>query len=214
MESDDFAGAELRRRAVNSPEEPFLFFRDQRGHVSWWSWARAARELEPGGAAAAPEVAPEVVPEVVRDWLARLARAEAHQVAAAQRLLERLGAGPERDVWLSWRPLEADAERTLALAAVAGGWAVLREPADPLPAATFAWARPTLIAAPGPELDRLADDFAALAPRLLGARWRRRRLARLRAVLVEGGGGEDARGARWRALGGRPRILSLAPGGW
>jgi hypothetical protein len=207
VESDDFAGAALRRRAVDSPEEPFLFYRDERGHVAWWSWARAARELDEAAAG-------RLTPGVASDWLARLAGAGAPEVAAAQRLLERLGAGPERDVWLSWRPLEADAERTLALAAVAGGWAVLREPADPLPAATFAWARPTLIAAPGPELDRLADDFAALAPRLLGARWRRRRLARLRAVLVEGGGGEDARGARWRALGGRPRILSLAPDGW
>ena len=61
MERDDFAGAALRRRAVESPEEPFLFFRDERGHVGWWSWARAARELD--------AASPGPTAGVAREWL-------------------------------------------------------------------------------------------------------------------------------------------------
>jgi hypothetical protein len=212
VDAGDFALTELRRRARDTPEEPFLFFRGGRGHFAWWSWERAARELEATDASTgAPGPAALDAP---RRWLARLAGAGASEVAAARALLERLGPGPQRDVWLSWRALDAGGERALALAALAGGWAVLREPADPLPASTFAWARPTVVCASAAELDRLADDFAAASPRFLAARWRRRRLARLRALLFEAGADAPARAARWRELGARPLVLSFPSDGW
>lgn len=34
--------AAIERRARESPEEPFLFFRGERGHFRWWSFAHAA----------------------------------------------------------------------------------------------------------------------------------------------------------------------------
>ena len=63
----------------------------------------------------------------------------------ASELVARLGSGPERDVWISSRRLELAPERIAALAALVGGWAVVREPCEPLPAETFAWARPTIV---------------------------------------------------------------------
>lgn len=36
----------LERWARESPEAPFLFFRGERGHFRWWSFAAALAELD------------------------------------------------------------------------------------------------------------------------------------------------------------------------
>lgn len=176
--------AVLRIRAERDPEAPALFYRGERGHFRWWSWQRLAAEVD--GAVrtdrSSTEGGIESTPRSVASALVEPGLVERVPLAAA--LAARLGAGPERDVWISSRPLEDVAERVLLATALIGGWAVVREPVSPLPAETFAWSRPTILSGPASELVGLLERFAALAPRWGAARWRRRRLARLRAVVV------------------------------
>jgi hypothetical protein len=136
----------------------------------------------------------------------------AEEAAAASALVERLGPASERDVWISSAALDAPRERILRLGALAGGWAVLREPATPLPAATLLWARPTLLAGDGGELGALLEAATAEAPRWRAASWLRRRLARIRAVVAAGGEREVE--ARLAALGLRVRVLPFPEGRW
>lgn len=177
--------AAIERRARESPEEPFLFFRGERGHFRWWSFAHAAACLA-GTPGAGAERAGE---GEAAGFLA--AADEAEDDAGALSLAGALGPAPTgRDIWISHRPLPGSPDAVLALWAARSGAAVLREPGERLHPELFAWARPTLLSAPEMDLIELVDGFAALAPRLGARRWRRRRLARLRAALVETGGCE------------------------
>jgi hypothetical protein len=202
------AADELRRRALETPEDPFLFFRNERGHFHWWSWARAARELE------APAGAETAAPLVARELLERLVEGGEGEERLARALLAALGPAPERDIWISWRPLAAAPERVAALTALFGGWALLREPAERLPPSTFAWARPTLLAGDAAEIVALLDGFEAIAPRPFRGRWLRRRLARLRAVVVDGEAGTVELGKRLADLGSTARVLPFPGPGW
>lgn len=198
----------LRRHAGATPEEPFVFYRGERFHFRWWSYARAERELEPATAVAKAEA------RAPREMLAALAGADAAEQRLAATLGERLGRGAERDVWISWRPLELAPERIAALAALEGGWAIVREPLGPaasLPAETFAWARPTILVGGGAEVAALLDAFRRLAPRTFRERWLRRRLARLRAVTVDDGVVEPVR-ERLVALGAEARLVAFPDG--
>lgn len=210
MTGTEGAAAELHRRAALEPEDPFLFFRDRHGHFRWWSWGRAARAFERAAGGVADAVEPPGA-ETAVEFLAALAGADEGERAGARVLLDRLGRGPEREVWISFRPFDR-LERTVATAALLGGWAVLREPADPLPPATFAWARPTVLIAPAASVERLLAGTAAEAPRACRARWLRRRLARLRAVVVEEGVAMAPLAERLRALGATAEVLSLDAG--
>ena len=194
--------AALQRRAGSTPEDPFVFFRGERFHFRWWSYARAARELE---SPSPPEAG------APRELLAALAATGAAEERLAAELVARLGAGVERDVWISSRRLELAPERVAALAALAGGWAVVREPAEPLPAETFAWARPTILIGGGRELAALLGEFERLAPRTFRDRWLRRRLARLRAVVVDDGEPRPV-GERLAALGAEASVLPFPEG--
>jgi hypothetical protein len=125
--------------------------------------------------------------ETLRSWVAEDERGA--RPATAADLLAELGRGAIRDVWIASGPADDRFERVLAHAALAGGWAVLREPALPVPAATLLWARPTLIAGRAAELAELLAAAAAEAPRWGARRWLRRRLARLRALVVPAAAG-------------------------
>ncbi len=188
--------AALERRAAATPEDPFLFYRGASGHFRWWSFARAAACLSgapEAGAAGAGEA----------EAAAFLAAAEGAEPALASALADRLGAAaPERDIWISYRPPTLAAELALALFCARTGAAILREPGERLHPELFAWARPTLLSDEALALSHLIDGFAALAPRFGGGRWRRRRLARLRAVVVEDAGGRPL----------RPRLAELGAG--
>lgn len=108
-----------------------------------------------------------------------------------------------RDVWISWRPLEAPAELAIARWAVAAGAAVLVEPGEALHPELVAWARPTILCGSFEELGRLAGELAALAPRFFRSQWFRQRGGRLRLLVVEGepAGNDLARlGERWRRV--------------
>jgi len=188
--------AALERRAAATPEDPFLFFRGARGHFRWWSFARAAGCVA-GAAGAGATQAGEAEAEAFLAAVAERARSD-----LAEALEARLGAAPGRDIWISHRTLALPTELALALFCARTGAAVLREPGERLHPELFAWARPTLIGDEPAPLARLFEEFAALAPRLGGARWRRRRLARLRAVVVEGAGGERV----------APRLLAMGAG--
>ena len=202
--------AALERRAGESPEDPFLFFRGERGHFRWWSFARAAACL-----AGAPEARAERPGEAeAASFL--IAAGELADPGRAAALAAALGSpSGGRDIWISHRPPAASPDATLALWAAQSGAALLREPGARLHPELFAWARPTLLSAPAPDLESLLADFAALAPRLGGARWRRRRLARLRALLVETEGARELP-ARLAALGapGAARVLPFPRSGW
>ncbi len=208
------AAEELRRRARESPEDPFLFFRTERGHFHWWSWSRTARELD------SPVGAEATAPLVARELLDRLTEVGEGEERLARALLAELGPAPERDIWISWRPLSAAPERVLALAALLGGWALLREPGEMLPPSTFAWARPTVLAGEADELATLLAGFESIAPRPFRGRWLRRRSARLRAVVVDGDGkssspiAPDAINERLASLGSKARILPFPGPGW
>jgi len=174
--------AALERRAGQTPEDPFLFFRGERGHFRWWSFARAAACLAgaPAGGGARPGE------EEAEGFLRRAD--EVGSAAPAAGVAAALGpALAERDIWISHRPLGASPEADLALWAAESGAAVLREPGERLHPGLFGWARPTLLSSPGAALEELLAGFGGLAPRFGARRWARRRLARLRAVLVEAG---------------------------
>jgi len=201
--------AALAAHAARDPESPFLFFRDARGHFAWWSWAETAAALrdgaEPSAAGAAQAIA------YVRAALAPAARDAA---LAAAELLTALGAGDRRDIWLTRGDLASPGGRALALAALAGGWAVVHEPAAAIHPATFLWARPTIVGGAAAELDELMAGCSAQAPRWRREAWLAKRLRRLRAVVVAAG--EDPRrlAARLAALGATARVLSNPSVGW
>lgn len=202
--------AALERRAGQSPEDPFLFFRGDRGHFRWWSFARAAACL--AGAPAEEGARPG---EGEAERFLRAAD-EAGATALAAALAATLGPPPaRRDIWLSHRPPAAPPEAALALWAAESGAAVLREPGASLHPELFAWARPTVLSSPDAALRELLAGFGALAPRLGAKRWRRRRLARLRAVLVEGGDDAEVR-ERLAALHAPEslRVLPFPGAGW
>ena len=202
--------AALELRAAATPEDPFLFFRGERGHFRWWSFARCAACLA-GESGARATSAGEGEAE---SFLERLAlEGEPPLVAPLAGLL---GPSPtRRDIWISHRSVEVPAQSALALYCARSGAAVLREPGERLHPELLAWARPTLLCDEAGELERLIQGFAALAPGLAPARWRRRRLARLRAVLVQGEG-SGGLAARLAALGVGPgaRVLPFPGSGW
>ncbi len=194
----------LAQQAAAAPEEPWAFYRGERGQFRWWSRARAIEAMRAGADARPGGVGEAAAQELV----ARLAAAGPSELAAARALTAALGPGPERDVWISWRPLAAEFETVLLVAAQLGGWAIVREPSPTLHPLTFAWARPTLLAGPCDELLALFDGFAAAAPRTLPQRWMRRRLARLRALIPLGDeAGAAAVEDRVTELGGRARRI-------
>jgi len=204
--------AEIERRAGLSPEEPFLFFRDPRGHFAWWSWRSCLQALDSreGGE---PRDSSEAT-----GFLVAATDAPAAAVARAGRLLRLMPspAGSTRPVWISQRPLDHEAERTLAVAALLGGWAVVREPSGSGAGAwIFAWARPTLLSGTGRELAELLAALERQAPRWGRRRWLRRHLRRLDTVWIEPGGeGSDDLSERFDALGVAPRLLSFPSGRW
>ncbi|MCM2269643.1 MAG: hypothetical protein NDJ75_06045 [Thermoanaerobaculia bacterium] len=203
--------AALAAAAASRPETPFLFFRDARGHFGWWSWRRALAFTR-GEAAVDPAVVGEAA---AGGWLASVVGLGAAEAGRAATLLEQLSAPPGREIWLTAGGLSRDVDRIAALAAIAGGWAVVLDAGSRIEPQTFAWARPTLLAGEAAELADLLAGFAALAPRRRTAAWRRRHLARLRAVLIgaEAGAG-DALAARLLELGSTARRLSIAPARW
>lgn len=180
--------AALERRAGQFPEDPFLFFRGDRGHFRWWSFARSAACL------ASPPAEESARPGEGEAESFLRAADEAGSTALAAALASTLGPPPaRRDIWISHRPPAAPPEAALALWAAQSGAAILREPGESLHPELFAWARPTVLSLPGAALRELLAGFGGLAPRLGARRWRRRRLARLRAVLVEGGDDAEVR---------------------
>jgi hypothetical protein len=172
----------LDRWARERPETPFVFFRGRRGHFRWLSYA-AARAIGPiAGSAPGPEEwAPPEVGEII-------AASRASGPGLDPALLPPAPAG-ERDVWISWRPLEVREEAALAGFAIRSGAAILAERSDRLPVGLFVWARPTIVSAAAAELEAVLAGIAAEAPRFLRRRWLRQRVGRLRLVLVEGEAG-------------------------
>ncbi len=201
--------AALARLAEAAPEDPWAFFRGERGQFRWWPRARAWRES--GAAGGASEATSGGA--VPRELLARLAVSTEAEADAARHLLATLGPPPQREVWISWRRLDTGAEGVLLVASQLAGWAVVREPGEALHPQVFAWARPTLLAGSGAELAALLDGFAAEAPRPFRGRWLRRRLARLRAVIVDDGSDPEALARRVRELGGEARAIAFGGAG-
>jgi hypothetical protein len=204
--------AALGRHAAASPADPFLIFRGARGHFRWWPFAEAL------GRAAGCEAPEERADEAeAAAFLRAAAAASAGVESLAGELTRSLPAPQGRDVWISRRETGDRMECALALWAAASGAAIVREPAPHLHPALFAWARPTVVADGAAALAALCAGFAAEAPKLGAARWRRRRLARLRAVLVEEGDavalGEI--GATLASLGARsPLVLPFRATRW
>lgn len=203
--------AALAAAAARRPETPFLFFRDARGHFAWWSWRRALA-ISRGEATVDPAAGGEAA---AADWLATVVGLGGAEAGRAAALLERLSAPPGREIWLTAGGLSRDVDRLAALAAVAGGWAVVLDTGPRIEPQMLAWARPTLLAGEAAELADLLAGFAALAPRRRPAAWRRRHLARLRALLIDAeAGAGDALGARLLELGSTARPLSIPPARW
>jgi hypothetical protein len=207
---DEPAGAAaLRRRAAETPEDPWIFFRGERGHFRWWSCARALEALDGAGAGDLPAGA-----TVAREAVERLRAAGEQELDSARALLEAIGAGPTRDIWISWRPFELRRERVALLAAALGAWAVLREPGAALHPSVLAWARPTVLVGGAAELDALLAGFEAEAPRAFRARWLRRRLARLRAIVVDDDTPVEPLARRLVGLGATAGVVSPPAAGW
>ncbi len=183
-------------------QDPFLFFRRLDGHVTWWSLARCRAELASPPSAEAPG------PAEPLEFLATLATGAEAAAPAARTLLDALGAPSGRDIWISSAPLAED-ERTLATAALLGGWAVFRDPAEALHPATLAWARPTLVSGDDAALAALAAGLGALAPRWRRQRWLRQRLGRLRAWIVTGGAPDEQIASHLQALAPGARLVPL-----
>jgi hypothetical protein len=205
----DFAGL-LRRHLAARAGEPFLVARGARGHFRWISLARAV-ELCDGAAPRAPEE------ETAAAWLRQAALSNlSTSENDTQRALGGAGSGgPE--IWISHREPLAPGDLRLAGWAARTGAVVLREPAPRVHPALFAWARPTLLAGTPREVAELLEGFAAEAPRLGNARWRRRRLDRLRAVLVatEEDAALESTAAALAALGAAAaRVLPFPDAGW
>jgi hypothetical protein len=200
----------LAARAAETPEAPFLFFRGPRGSFVWWSWARArAESAAVGGGESDEGGAPGA-----REYLAGLLGLGPADAAPGAALLAALPPLPERPIWLTCGGLERPVERATAAAALAGGWAVVLEPGPAIHAATFAWARPTVLAGSTAELAELFSGFEALAPRWRRRAWLTRRTARLRALVVGAGEDGETLGARARALGAPAAVLSIPRSGW
>jgi hypothetical protein len=199
----------LALHAGRSPEAPFLFFRDPRGQFGWWSWARCRAVLsdaEAGGLEAGAAAA--------RDFLVAVLALPQSERECAAALLAELGEGARRDVWLTCGDLAAPGESALALAAIGGGWAVVHEPAPAIHPATFLWARPTIAGGTVGALALLLDACERQAPRWRAGAWLARRLRRLRALAVVGGGDTQPLVARLAALRSPARLLSNPPAGW
>lgn len=179
-----------------APDAPFLFFRGVRGDFEWISFGDAGRWIEGTHAPA------RALPVDVEDWLRTVASGAPAGVGGDA---ARLPPGPERDIWISWRPLADEAEAALARWAVARGVAVVIERHAEFPFALFEWVRPTIVSAPITTLEALADRLEGAAPRRFRGRWWRRRAGRLRRLLVEGA----ASGERMEAL--RVRLDLLSP---
>lgn len=166
-----------------------------------------------------PEPSAADAAETPTDFLAALAAASREAEPAARRLLASLDALDEpdaveqRDVWLSWAPLDRR-EAVLAAAALLGGWAVFREPGEAIHPATFAWARPTIASGDEAALAALAHGLTAMAPRWRRERWLRRRLARLRAWIVTGEAPSAELSQRFQSLAPDARVLPLPEAGW
>lgn len=209
MPDEPAGAAALRRLAVAAPDDPWIFFRGERGHFRWWSHARALEELDRPAAQDLHGGA-----EVARDAVERLRGSSADEVKSAGALLDALGSGPGRDIWISWRPFELRRERVVLLAAALGGWAILREPGAGLHPSILAWARPTLLVGGATELEELLAGFEAEAPRAFRARWLRRRLARLRAVVIDDDAASESLARRLVGLGAETGIVSPPADGW
>jgi hypothetical protein len=201
-------GEALAQNAAREPEQPFLFFRSPRGTFTWWSFAHAAAALAGG---ARPEAAP------AQEFLDALAGAGATELAAARALLAAVATPGEREIWISGRPLERAEERTLALAGVLAGWAIVREAGAAVTPALLLWARPTVHSGDEDELRDLLRALPGEAPRPRRARWLSRRLARLRLLLVERGASTESVARELLALGAcaaPPRVLPFPGSGW
>lgn len=209
MSEESAGAAALRRRATEAPEDPWIFFRGERGHFRWWSCARALEALDGAGDGDLPAGA-----SVAREAVERLRAAGEDEARSALALLDALGPGPKRDIWISWRPFDLRSERVALVAAAVGGWAILREPGRELHPSILAWARPTVLIGGGGELEALLAGFEAEAPRAFRARWLRRRLERLRAVVVDDETPVDALARRLVALGAETGVVSPPPRGW
>lgn len=191
------------------PEQPFLFFRGERGHFRWWSSALALERLrkDPGERALAGEPA-------ATAWLR--ACADRADPALAGALDEVLGppAGPS-DVWIATRSAPGPVDAAFVHLLASRGGAVVWEPGERLLPELTLWVRPTLIDGSASELLRLLDGMADSAPRLGGRRWLRRRLARLRALVVTSEALEEIEAGVVRRLGeSAPRVLPFPRGRW
>lgn len=208
MPDEPAGAAALRRLAAAAPDDPWIFFRGERGHFRWWSHARALAVLD--AAVADPTAGAAVAGEAVE----RLRNAGEDECRSARALLDALGPGPGRDIWISWRSFENRRERVALLAATLGGWAILREPGDGLHPSVLAWARPTLLIGGAGELEELLAGFEAEAPRAFRSRWLRRRLARLRAVMIDDDDASGSLARRLVGLGAETGIVSPPANGW
>ena len=168
----------LSVRARERPEAPFVFFRGRRGHFRWLSYAAAAagKVTRSDGA----DWAPLEVHELVR-FAGELEPPESPDEAAAPFLRR----DKDRDVWISWRPLSAPSERSLAAAAIRGGAAIVVERRERFPLDLFLWARPTVVSASHDDLAAILARVEEEAPRWRRRGWLRQKLGRLRAILVE-----------------------------
>lgn len=218
--ADDLPAA-LAEHAARMPEQPWLFFTEERGW-RWRSFAEVAaavaarRAAMRGGARQAEETPHERTAEAVADDLARLAEGRtlpvegaggprelggAELLAAARALARRLPAWHERDIWVSARAWRRPAERCLLAWATVTGAAVVLEPWTESGAGTIYWSRPTVVSGSAAELTALRGELARLAGRR-AERALARRLRRLRIVWVEGSvplPAEDT--AFWQRLG-------------
>lgn len=209
MPDEPAGAAALRRSAAETPEDPWIFFRGERGHFRWWSYARALEALDGAGAGDLPAGA-----AVGREVVEQLRTAGEEELRSARALLGTLGSGPARDIWISWRPFDLREERVTLLAAVLGGWAILREPGDALHPSVLAWARPTVLVGGAAELEALLAGFEAEAPRAFRARWLRRRLARLRSIVIDDDAPVESLARRLVGLGATAGVVSPPAAGW
>lgn len=194
----------LAAHAEATPEAPFLFFRGPRGHFVWWSWRDANEVLTP----AEDRLEVDAGATAAAEFLRALVAIEGTERSAAKRLLAAVPVRP-RQIWLTTGALDRFADRVVAVAALAGGWAVVHEPGEEIHPATFAWARPTIVGGGEDELLALLTGLEALAPRWRPRAWTARRLTRLAALVVERGGDRTAIESRLRSLGGAAAVLSI-----